>query len=140
MSKTNWGRKETLIWPRHMPVYTYTVALGVAFLTFIAACVRIHLATPLQRYCLPAYERSSVFGAAVKTHKSTYRFLYISRPNTAPRPAMNDDVIIGKTEEPDGHAIPLALSDEAREQGYSLLFRGPARRYVDARLSLALRD
>ena len=54
MNKTIWGRKETIIWPRHMPIYTYAVALGVAFLTFAAVCARIHLATPLQRYCLPA--------------------------------------------------------------------------------------
>jgi hypothetical protein len=27
MPKTVWGRKETIIWPRHMPIYTYAVAL-----------------------------------------------------------------------------------------------------------------
>ena len=77
MPKTVWGRKETIIWPRHLPIYTYAVALGVAFLTFVAVCVRIHLATPLQRYCLPAYERSSAFGAVMKTHKSGYRLLFV---------------------------------------------------------------
>jgi hypothetical protein len=54
MTKTVWGRKETIIWPGHMPIYTYAVFFGVAFITFVAVCVRIHLATPLQRYCLPA--------------------------------------------------------------------------------------
>ena len=140
MSKTAWGRKETFIWPRHMPIYAYTAVCGIAFLTFIAVCIRIHLATPLERYCLPAYEKSSAFGATLKAHKSTYRMLYVSGPNTAPRPAMNDDVILGRTGEPDGHVIPLALSDEARLRGYSLLFRGPARSYIDARFSLYLRD
>jgi hypothetical protein len=53
MPKTAWGRKETIIWPRHMPIYTYAAAFGVAALTFLAVCIRIHLATPLQRYCLP---------------------------------------------------------------------------------------
>ena len=107
MSKTTWGRKETIIWPRHMPIYTYTVAFGVAVLTFLAVCIRIHLATPLQRYCLPAYERSSAFGAVMKTHKSTYRLLFVGGPHSTPRPAMNDDVVLGRTE--DREARPSLL-------------------------------
>lgn len=139
MPMTVWGRKETTIWPRHMPIYTYTVAFSVALLTFIAVCVRIHLATPLQRYCLPAYERSSAFGAFVKTHKSTYRLLFVGGPGSTPRPAMNDDVVLGGTKEQRGQTIPLALSPDARERGYSLLFRAPERSYVDTRFSVYLR-
>jgi hypothetical protein len=139
MSKTVWGRKETFIWPRHMPIYTYTAALGVAFLTFVAVCVRIHLGTPLQRYCLPAYERSSAFGAVMEGHKSTYRLLFVGGPGSTSRPAMNDDVVLGKTEVQGGQPIPLTLSTEARERGYSLLFRGPERSYLDARFSVYLR-
>src|ERR1700728_2234843 len=131
MAKTVWGRKETVIWPRHMPIYTYAAAFGVAVLTVLAVCIRIHLATPLQRYCLPAYERSSAFGAVMKGHKSTYRLLFVGAPGSIPRPAMNDDVVLGKTEVEGIQAIPLALSNEARERGYSLLFRGPERSYLD---------
>jgi hypothetical protein len=140
MAKTVWGRKETVIWPRHMPIYTYAVAFGVAFLTFIAVCVRIHLATPLERYCLPAYERSSAFGSVMKSHKSTYRLLFVGGSRSAPRPAMNDDVVLGKTEDSRGQIIPLALSADARGRGYSLLFRAPERSYVDARFSAYLRE
>jgi hypothetical protein len=139
MAKTVWGRKETVIWPRHMPIYTYAVALGVAFLTFIAICVRIHLATPLERYCLPAYERSSAFGSVMMSHTSTYRLLFVGGSRSTPRPAMNDDVVLGKTEDSGGQLLPLALSAEARDRGYSLLFRAPARSYVDARFSLYLK-
>jgi type IV secretory pathway TraG/TraD family ATPase VirD4 len=139
MTKTVWGRKETIIWPRHMPIYTYAVALGVSFLTFVAVCVRIHLATPLERYCLPAYERSSAFGAVMKTHKSSYRLLFVGGPHSTPRPALNDDVVLGKTDDAGGQTIPLALSDDARERGYSLLFRAPERSYIDARFSVYLR-
>jgi type IV secretory pathway TraG/TraD family ATPase VirD4 len=139
MPKTVWGRKETFIWPRHMPIYTYTTALGVVLLTFVAVCVRIHLGTPLQRYCLPAYERSSAFGAVMKGHKSTYRLLFVGGPGSTPRPVMSDDVVLGKTEAKGNQPIPLALSTEARERGYSLLFRGPERSYVDARFSVYLR-
>lgn len=138
MANTTWGRKETIIWPRHMPIYAYTVVFGIVFLTFIAVCVRIHLAAPLERYCLPAYERSSAFGVLLKSHKSTYRLLYIGGPRSTPRPAMNDDVVLGRTEDANGKTIPLALSQDARDRGYSLLLRGPARAYVDARFSLYL--
>jgi len=139
MSKTTWGRKETIIWPRHMPIYTYMVAFGVAVLTFLAVCIRIHLATPLQRYCLPAYERSSAFGAVMRMHKSTYRLLFVGGPHTTPRPAMNEDVVLGRTEDMGGQTIPLALSADAQERGYTLLFRSPERSYVDARFSVYLR-
>ena len=138
MPKTVWGRRETVIWPRHMPIYTYAVALGVAFLTVIGVCVRIRLATPLQRYCLSAYERSSGFGTFMKAHKSTYRLLFVGGARSMPRPAMNDDVVLGKTEDERGRVIPLALSQDARDRGYSLLFSAPERSYVDARFNLYL--
>jgi hypothetical protein len=139
MAKTAWGRKETIIWPRHMPIYTYSVAFGVAVLTFVAVCIRIHLAEPLQRYCLPVYERSSVFGTILKAHKSTYRLLFVGASNSSLRPAMNDDVVLGRTSEAGGESIPLELSQNARQRGYFLLFRGPQRNYVDSRLSVYLK-
>ncbi len=138
MPKTAWGRKETIVWPRHMPIYTYAITFGVAVLTFLAVCIRIHLATPLQRYCLPAYERSA-FGAVLRAHKSTYRLLFVGGARSTPRPAMNDDVSLGRTEDKGAQTIPLALSTDARERGYTLLFRAPERDYVDARLSVYLR-
>src|ERR1700760_60959 len=104
MVKTTWGRKETIIWPRHMPIYTYAIVFGVAVLTFLAVCIRIHWAEPLQRYYLPAYERASAFGSVLKAHKSTYRLLFIGGPRSTPRPAMNDDVILGRTSEPGDEA------------------------------------
>jgi hypothetical protein len=139
MAKTVWGRKETIVWPRHMPIYTYALAFGVAFLTFVAVCVRIHLATPLERFCLPAYERSSAFGSVMKTHTSAYRLLFIGGPRSTPRPAMNEDVVLGKTEAIGGQIIPLALSQDARDRGYTLLFRAAERSYIDARFSVYLR-
>ena len=114
MAKTTWGRKETIIWPRHMPIYTYGLAFAVVVLTFVAVCIRIHLATPLQRYYLPVYERTSAIGAFTATHRSTYRMLFVSGRGAAPRPAMNGDVYLGRTPEPDGKPIPLALSADAQ--------------------------
>jgi hypothetical protein len=134
MAKTTWGRRETIIWPRHIPIYTYGLAFAMAALTFVAVCVRVHLAAPLQRYYLPVYERASAIGTFTATHRSTARILFVSSRGAAPRPAMNDDVVLGRTPESDGRPIPLTLSADARQHGYSLLFRGPERSYVDSRL------
>jgi len=140
MAKTTWGRKETIIWPRQMPIYTYGLAFAIAALTFVAVCVRIHLAKPIERYYLPVYERTSAFGAFLPAHRSTYRMLFVSGRRAALRPALSSDLVFGRTPEPDGTPIPLALSQESRQQGYSLLFRGPERSYVDVRLRDYLRD
>jgi hypothetical protein len=139
MAKTNWGRKETIIWPRHVPIYAYGTIFLAVVVMFVGLCVRIRLATPLQRYYLPAYERASAIGAFSPTHRSSYRMLFLSGRGIAPRAALNDDVMLGRTQEPSGTSIPLALSEETQEHGCSLLFRGPQRSYVDARLSAYLR-
>lgn len=134
MEKTTWGRKETIIWPRHVPIYTYgTICLAILIL-FVGVSIRIRLGTPLQRYYLPVYEQTSAFGTFVPAHRSSYRMLFVGGRETALRPAMNGDVVLGRAPESDGQPIPLALSSEARQRGYALLFRGPQRSYVDERL------
>ena len=140
MAKTPWGRKETIIWPQHVPIYTYALAFAVGVLTFVAVCVRIHLAPPLQRYYLPIYERTSAIGAFTVTHSSTYQILFINGRTAPLRPAMSADVVLGRSPESGGKPLSLALSTVAQQQGYSLLFRGPKRSYVDARLRDFLRD
>ena len=140
MAKTPWGRKETIIWPRHVPIYTYALVFAIAVLTFAALCIRIHLAAPLQRYYLPVYERTSAIGAFTGTHRSNYQMLFVGGRKASLRPAMNGDVVLRRTPAPQGKPLPLALSTEAQQQGYSLLFRGPQRSYVDARLRDFLKD
>jgi type IV secretory pathway TraG/TraD family ATPase VirD4 len=140
MAKTTWGRKETIIWPRHMPIYTYGLTFVVATFTFAAVCIRIYVAAPLERYYLPLYERTSALGAFIPTHRSVYRMLFVSGRKATPRPAMKGDVVLGRTPEPHGEAIPLSLSADTRHQGYTLLFRGPGRSYVNARLRDYLRE
>jgi type IV secretory pathway TraG/TraD family ATPase VirD4 len=141
MAKTIWGRKESIIWPRHIPIYAYGAVFTTVLLTgaLLWACLRIG-STPMQRYYLPLYERTSAIGVVSATHRSTYRMLFVGGRGTAPRPAMDSDLILGKTTEPGGHVIPLALSETAQQHGYNLLFRGPQRSYVDVRLRDYLRD
>jgi type IV secretory pathway TraG/TraD family ATPase VirD4 len=141
MAKTIWGRKETIIWPRHMPIYTYGAVFIAVALTFVFFCARPRFGiTPMQRYYLPVYERTSVVGSLSTAHRDAYRMLFVTGSGVPPRPAMDSDVVYGKTPEPGGTIIPLALSQAAQQHGYTLLFRSPQRSYVDARLSAYLRD
>jgi hypothetical protein len=136
MQNTTWGRKESIVWPYQIPIYAYSTAFLSAVLTFFFVCGWIHFATtPLQRYYLPLYERTSVIGAFSKTHRSNYRVLFIAGHGLSPRPALNTDVMLGRTPEPDGKTIPLQLSADAPLHGYTLLFRGPLRSFSDVRLS-----
>jgi hypothetical protein len=135
MAKTTWGRKETIIWPQNRPIYTYGAIFAAIVLTalFLYGHLRF-IGTPLQRFYTPIYARTSVFGSFSRTHRSQYRMLFLTGRGMKPSPAMNDDVVHGKTVEPGGRIIPLALSPAALQHGNDLLFRGPLRSYVDARL------
>jgi hypothetical protein len=135
MTKTIWGRKETIVWPYQVPIYLYSAVTFSAVMTFAFVCAWIRFgATPLERYYLPIYERTSIISALSKTHLSVYRVLFVAGEKLAPRPAMNEDVSLGRTREKDGGAIPLTLSPGALQRGYSLMFRGPRRSFADARL------
>jgi type IV secretory pathway TraG/TraD family ATPase VirD4 len=135
MAKTTWGRKETIIWPRNRPFYTYGAIVAAIFLTAMFVYGRLRfLSTPLQRFYIPVYARTSFLGSFSHTHRSQYRMLFLTGRGMKPSPAMNEDVVHGKTIEPGGSSIPLALSPAALRRGDDLLFRGPIRSYVDARL------
>jgi hypothetical protein len=103
MQNTTWGRKESVIWPHQIPIYAYSTAFFSLMLTFLFVCGWIHFATtPLQRYYLPLYERTSVIGAFSKSHRSNYRVLFITGHRLPPHPARNADVKLGRTLEPGG--------------------------------------
>lgn len=140
MAKTAWGRKETIIWPYYRPIYTYGTVFVAILMTALFLYGRFRFAgTPLQRFYMPVYARTSVVGSLSRTHREQYRMLFMAGRGIAPRPVTNEDVVRGRTPEPGTGAIPLALSQTAVHQGYNLLFRGPARSYVDSRLSTYLR-
>ena len=140
MAKTTWGRKETIIWPQHRPIYTYAAIFAAIVLSVLFVYARLRfMGTPLQRFYMPVYVRTSFLGAFSRTHRSQYRMLFLTGRGLQPGPAMNEDVVRGRTQEPGGHVIPLALSSAALQHGEDLLFRGPVRSYVDARLRVYLK-
>jgi len=141
MQKTTWGRKESLVWPYQIPIYAYGSLLLAAALTFLFVCAWIHFALkPLQRYYLPLYERTSALAAFNKNHRSNYRLLLIVGPDHRLRPALNDDLVLGRTPDSEGVSLPLALSPTAKAQGDLLIFHGTLRSFSDAALHTYLKD
>ena len=64
MATMHWGRKETLIFPPHSPIYTYGAVFFAVILTGLFAYLRFTFGnTPLQRFYTPIYIRSSVAGS-----------------------------------------------------------------------------
>lgn len=138
-SNPTWGRKENIVWPPHAPIYTFS-ALGFAVLAtlfFVWQHLRFS-ETVLRRTYTPTYLRASV-GSALKQH-GKYRLFYVGGGKAAPRLALPADFNPGDTKLPNGAAVPVALSEIARSQGYLIFFKGVERDYNDANLSRWLRD
>ena len=135
---TQWGRKESIIWPPHAPVMSYS-ALAVALLcTCLFIWQRLHFSLPpLQKSYIIEYMRAEV-GAAVHMH-GTYRLLYLGGEKVKTRLALPVDFASGRMTLPDGRAVPFALSELARTQGYRFPFRGPAQKLADASMYRWLR-
>jgi hypothetical protein len=141
MAITKWGRKETIIWPPHSPIYTYgAVFIAVVLTGFFIYCRFTFGNDPLERFYMPTYIRSSVAGAIGGSRRDNHRMLMLGARGIPPRLATNADVTEGKTPESGGKPIPLALSRSALRNGYALLYLGPEENYNDASLSAYLRS
>jgi len=139
MTKTEWGRKETIIWPPHAPIFTY----GAVALAFLVTCLfawqhyRFSESTLRQSYTAEYAE--SLTGSMFNQH-GKYRLLYLSgAKKLTPRLALPADFEEGTTTLPDGRVFPIALSAVARSQGFTGFYRAPERDYNDAALSSWLR-
>jgi RecA/RadA recombinase len=123
MPEMNWGRKETIIWPPHQPIYTY----GAIFLALVAAGLFVYLRfaielNPLERYYLPTYIKTSISLSVRSSGK--YQVLLVSDASGKAWYALNDNVQAGSTPQANDKPIPLALSDTARQRGMVSLYRG----------------
>jgi hypothetical protein len=126
-----WGRKETIIWPPHAPVMSYTALAAALIFTCLFVWQRLHFSLPpLQQAYISEYVRSEA-GAAVHMH-GTYRLIYLGGRKSKPRLAFPTDFVRGKMTLPDGKAVHFTLSELTLAQGYSFPFRGPAQRLADA--------
>jgi hypothetical protein len=133
MATTQWGRKESIIFPPHSPIYTY----GAVFLALVLTGCFIYIRfsygqTPLQQFYTPIYARTAAGGALNK--KDKYQLLYVGDGTKAGQPAAEADVQAGTTPALAGKQIPLALSSTASGRGLRALYRGPEQTYLDAPL------
>jgi hypothetical protein len=137
-SNQKWGRKETVVWPPHAPIYTFSaLALGVlATLFFVWQFLRF-TETPLRRTYTATYIQSLV-GTTFKQH-GKYRLVYVGGGKAAPRLALPADFVSGETRLPSGAVFPVELSEAARHQGYTVFYKGAEKDYNDAALSRWLR-
>src|SRR5277367_1293236 len=141
MAVTKWGRKESIIWPPHSPIYTYGAVFMALILTGLFLYCRFTFGnSPLQRFYTPTYIRSSVAGAIGTSRRDSYRMLMVAARGIQPRLATNTDVKDGTTPQPGGKPIPLSHSQPALQRGYVLLYLRPEQRYIDASLSAYLRS
>src|ERR1700733_12168436 len=141
MTMTKWGRKETIIWPPHSPIYTYGAVFMAVILTGLFLYCRFTFGhSRLERFYTPIYIRSSVAGAIGSSRRDNYRLLMVGARGIPPRLATSADVTDGETPEPGGKCIPLALTQSALQRGYVLLYLGPQQSYVDVSLSSYLRS
>ena len=138
MPDNAWGRKETLVFPPHVPIYSYS-ALGLALLlTLLFGWEHLRFGTtPLEKAYSGAYLRSSA-GALFKAH-GNYQLVYLGGPKVQPRRALPVDFEDGETVFPDGHRLPVQLSALPLSQGYRGFYTGKPETFTDVAMSRWLR-
>jgi hypothetical protein len=136
---TQWGRKETVLWPLHVPVMSYSALAAALLCTCLFIWQRLHFSlSPVQQSYITEYVRSQV-GAKINAHEN-YRLIYLGGVKMRPRLALPVDITEGKTTLADGRVVPVALASLATAQGYSWYFRAPERKFYDASMHRWLRD
>ena len=95
MAMTKWGRKETVIWPPHSPIYTY----GAVFIAVVFDWISSFTAgspsatTPYNVSIPPTYIRSSIAGAVSTGPPEQLSNAHVGRSRgIQPRLATNTDV------------------------------------------------
>ncbi|MDX6464347.1 MAG: hypothetical protein QOE55_8044, partial [Acidobacteriaceae bacterium] len=138
---TQWGRKETVIWPPHSPIYTYAAVFIALVLTCGCVWCRFTFGTtPLMQAYTPTYLKSWVSGGLSAKRQDKYRLLFVTDRKRVTHAVMDADVVNGKSPQADGKVLPLALSDGARRQGLTVIFRGTPQSYNDAALYAYLKS
>lgn len=129
---TQWGRKETVIWPPQVPIYTIgTMILAVPVL--MSLLFGLFTMKPfLARNYTGDYLKSAA-GSEFKMHNS-FRLIYLFGGKRAPRVAQPEDFVSGTTVLPNGKEVGVQLSPTALSQGYSSFARGPERKIADQAL------
>ena len=134
---SSWGRKETLITPPTVPVYTFT-AFGVALMCLcFFAWQRVAFSMPImQRSYFTEYVRAAVGSAFHQAGE--YRLFYLEgAKKRQPRLALPVDFEDGQTTLPNGKTVPVQLTLLPQAQGLSIV-RAESSAEVPGRLAIPL--
>ncbi len=139
MTDTHWGRKESVVWPPHNPIYTY----GAVFLAVIATGVFLYVRfafalSPLEQFYLPVYLKASIAPSLRASAK--YEMLLISDGRGHAWYATDKDVVSGSTPQPGGKHLPLALSVSAKRNSIVHLYRSVPTMYQNTSLRSYLKQ
>jgi hypothetical protein len=136
MEDVQWGRRESVIFPPHEPIYSYSLIIFMLLATVCVVFARIGMSmSPLAKAYFPTYV-STGFGAAFSSGPATgkeYRLICVTNGQQV-RLAQPEDVEQGKTKQPDGGALPLTLSKKAEAGGLTAVVKGPKSNYLQAPL------
>jgi hypothetical protein len=139
MPETNWGRKETIIWPPHSPIYTFGAVFLALILTGLFVYLRFAFAlSPLEQFYLPLYIKTSI--APTFRSSGKYQMLLMSDRKSRAWYARQVDVAVGSTSQTNTKPIPLVLSDSARPHGMIYLYRGAPNAYQNSALGSYLKQ
>ena len=129
---TQWGRKETVIWPPQVPIYTLgTMILAVPIL--MTLLFGLYLTKPfLARNYTGDYLKSAA-GSEFKMHNS-FRLIYLFGGKRSPRVAQPEDFVPGTTVLPSGKEISVKLSPAATAEGFTSFARGQEKKIADEAL------
>jgi hypothetical protein len=131
MPETNWGRKETIIWPPHSPIYTFGAVFLALILTGLFVYLRFAFAfSPLEQFYLPLYIKTSI--APSLRSSGSYQMLLLSDRKSRNWYAREVDVAVGSTPQANAKPIPLMLSDSARQHGMIHLYRSAPNVYQNS--------
>jgi Type IV secretion-system coupling protein DNA-binding domain len=133
MPETNWGRKETIIWPPHSPIYTFGAVFLALILTGLFMYLRFAFAlSPLEQFYLPLYIKTAIAPSLRSSGK--YQMLLLSDRKSRAWYAREGDVAVGSTPQANAKPIPLMLSDSARQHGMIHLYRSAPNVYQNSAL------
>lgn len=129
---TQWGRKETVIWPPQVPIYTYGVLLLAIPITLILLSGMYMMKPFLARNYTGAFIKSTL-GAQFHRHDS-YRLIYLGGTKKTPRVAQPSDFEPGTTVLPGGKEIGVAIKPSVLALGYTTIFRGAGQKFADQQI------
>src|SRR5580700_6332540 len=106
MPETNWGRKETIIWPPHSPIYTLGAVFLALILTGLFVYIRFAFAlSELEKLYLPLYIKITIAPSLRPSGK--YQMLLMSDGKGHTWCAREVDVVAGSTPQVNTTPIPL---------------------------------